>query len=78
MLECAIHPITYRGEGILATVVKNSLFSMAKLPTFFHKNTSRISVILHTILHTFLRTFFFDSINMATKMSDSPVFFALR
>ena len=21
MLECAIHPITYRGEGILATVV---------------------------------------------------------
>ena len=22
MLECAIHPITYRGEGILATVVK--------------------------------------------------------
>ena len=21
-LECAIHPITYRGEGILATVVK--------------------------------------------------------
>ena len=32
MLECAIHPITYRGEGILATVVKkihlsSSLFS---------------------------------------------------
>ena len=24
MLECAIHPITYRGEGILATVVKLS------------------------------------------------------
>ena len=24
MLECAIHPITYRGEGILATVVKTS------------------------------------------------------
>ena len=23
MLECAIHPITYRGKGILATVVKN-------------------------------------------------------
>lgn len=23
MLECAIHPITYRGEGILATIVKN-------------------------------------------------------
>ena len=23
MLECAIHPITYRGEGILATVVKS-------------------------------------------------------
>ena len=22
MLECAIHPITYRGEGILATVVE--------------------------------------------------------
>ena len=22
MLECAIHPITYKGEGILATVVK--------------------------------------------------------
>ena len=22
MLECAIYPITYRGEGILATVVK--------------------------------------------------------
>ena len=22
MLECAIHPITYRGEEILATVVK--------------------------------------------------------
>ena len=22
MLECVIHPITYRGEGILATVVK--------------------------------------------------------
>ena len=22
MLECAIHPITYRGDGILATVVK--------------------------------------------------------
>ena len=25
MPECAIHPITYRGEGILATVVKKSL-----------------------------------------------------
>ena len=23
MLECAIHPITYRGEGIVATIVKN-------------------------------------------------------
>ena len=22
MLECAIHPITYKGEGILATVFK--------------------------------------------------------
>ena len=22
MLECAIHPITYRGKGILATIVK--------------------------------------------------------
>ena len=26
MLECAIHPITYRGEGILATVVKMHTF----------------------------------------------------
>ena len=25
MLECAIHPITYSGEGILATVVKISV-----------------------------------------------------
>ena len=25
MLECAIHPITYRGEGILATVVKSMM-----------------------------------------------------
>ena len=41
---------------------------------FSHKNTSRISVILHTILHTFLRTFFFDSINMAAKMSNKSTF----
>ena len=25
MLECAIHPITYRGEGILATIVKSDM-----------------------------------------------------
>ena len=31
MLECAIHPITYRGEGILATVVKlNQYFTIIK------------------------------------------------
>ena len=32
MLECAIHPITYRGEGILATVVKkrDSIWSYAR------------------------------------------------
>ena len=28
MLECAIHPITYRGEGILATVVKSQRRSL--------------------------------------------------
>ena len=35
MLECAIHPITYRGEGILATVVKIwYITSLAKTPFF--------------------------------------------
>ena len=31
MLECAIHPITYRGEGILATIVKELMTSYQKL-----------------------------------------------
>ena len=43
MLECAIHPITYRGEGILATVVKimeevsnktNNFFFICQSPLF--------------------------------------------
>ena len=33
MLECAIHPITYRGEGILATIVKNVSISNSILIT---------------------------------------------
>ena len=33
MLECAIHPITYRGEGILATVDKSLDFFV-----IFHKD----------------------------------------
>ena len=32
MLECAIHPITYRGEGILATVVKKALPRYGNIP----------------------------------------------
>ena len=37
MLECAIHPITYRGEGILATVVKLSgiIFKAIRLMDFY-------------------------------------------
>ena len=31
MLECAIHPITYRGEGTLATVVKKIHLSSSLL-----------------------------------------------
>ena len=31
MLECAIHPITYRGEGILATVVKDEWIDLIRL-----------------------------------------------
>ena len=45
---------------------------------FSHKNTSRISVILHTILHTFLRTCFFDYINMAAKMSNKSTFLLIK
>ena len=42
MLECAIHPLTYRGEGILATVVKDIIphffyFLCAKI--FSYRNT---------------------------------------
>ena len=43
MLECAIHPITYRGEGILATVVKfTSRYSLITSPS------TAIPEILHT------------------------------
>ena len=37
MLECAIHPITYRGEGILATVVKINN-NTSSLETFEDQN----------------------------------------
>ena len=30
MLECAIHPITYRSEGILATVVKTVFYNITR------------------------------------------------
>ena len=37
MLECAIHPITYKGEGILAAVVKmyKKIRECKKIPDSF-------------------------------------------
>ena len=37
MIECAIHPITYKGEGILATVVKmyKKIRKCKKIPDSF-------------------------------------------
>ena len=40
MLECAIHPITYRGEGILATVVKIPILFIF----FLHIQQARVKI----------------------------------
>ena len=53
MLECAIHPITYKGEGILATVVK-----MYKKIRECKKNSRQfLKKLLHFLCREFKRIF---------------------
>ena len=53
MLECAIHHITYKGEGILATVVK-----MYKKNPKMQKNSRQfLKKLLHFICREFKRIF---------------------
>ena len=49
MLECAIHPITYRGEGILATVVKSSVSAN------FTKVANLLTILKNNVILNFVR-----------------------